>query len=104
MQHVLINVSNLTVEFDKGFRCSNINWNIMPGDHWLVCGSNGSGKSALAAILTGAGDIDDGYISGLPEHVGVVSFEAQAELIEAERVRTTPIFLMLYPKARPLAK
>lgn len=85
MQHVLIKASNLSVEFDQGFRCSNINWNIMPGDHWLVCGSNGSGKSALAAILTGAGDIDDGYITGLPEHVGVVSFEAQAELIDAER-------------------
>lgn len=85
MQHLLIQASNLTVEFDKGFRCSHIDWKIMPGDHWLVCGSNGSGKSALAAILTGAGDIDDGFITGLPERVGVVSFEAQAELIEAER-------------------
>ncbi len=85
MQHLLINVSDLTVEFDKGFRCSNINWQLFPGQHWMICGSNGAGKSALAAILTGAGDIDGGYITGVPERIGVVSFEAQAELIEAER-------------------
>jgi len=80
-----IELKNLTVEFDSGFRCSNIDWTVEAHQHWLVCGSNGSGKSALAAILTGAGDIESGTVSGLPERVGLVSFEAQAELIEAER-------------------
>jgi len=80
-----VNLKNLHVEFDNGFTCHNINWSLQPGQHWLICGSNGSGKSALAAILTGAGDIHSGLITGIPERIGVVSFEEQAELIEAER-------------------
>ena len=80
-----INLKKLNVSFDNGFTCTDISWSIRPGQHWLVCGSNGSGKSALAAILSGAGDIDSGIISGVPHRIGVVSFAAQAELIEAER-------------------
>ena len=80
-----INLKKLNVSFDNGFTCTDISWSIRPGQHWLVCGSNGSGKSALAAILSGAGDIDSGIISGVPDRIGVVSFAAQAELIEAER-------------------
>jgi len=80
-----ITLKNLDVRFDNGFTCKKINWSIRPGQHWLICGSNGAGKSALAAILTGAGDIDRGVITGVPKRIGVVSFEAQAELIEAER-------------------
>jgi len=80
-----ISLKNATVEFDKGFVCKNISWSVHPEHHWLICGSNGSGKSALAALLTGAGDVQDGIIKDLPERIGVVSFEAQQELIEAER-------------------
>lgn len=79
-----IKLKNLTVDFDKRFQCRKINWTISAGQHWLICGNNGSGKSALAAILAGFGDIEEGILSDLPK-VGLVSFEAQAELIEAER-------------------
>jgi molybdate transport system ATP-binding protein len=50
-------------------------------------GPNGSGKSALAATLSGAGDIREGELSGRPSRCAVVSFETQAELIERERKR-----------------
>ena len=80
-----IRLKNATVEFDQGFVCKNINWVIHPEHHWLICGNNGSGKSALAAILSGVGIVESGIVSNLPEQVGVVSFEAQQELIEAER-------------------
>jgi len=76
-----IDLKNLTVEFDNGFTCKNLNWSVRAEQHWLICGSNGSGKSALAAILSGAGDIDSGIITGVPEQIGLVSFAAQAELI-----------------------
>ena len=102
MSYVLIKVNNLTVEFDQGFRCKEINWTIAPKQHWLICGSNGAGKSALAAILTGAGDIDSGYISGLPKRVGVVSFEAQAELIEAERRKDDADILDVIAEGTPV--
>ncbi|MCP4378168.1 MAG: ATP-binding cassette domain-containing protein, partial [bacterium] len=79
-----VRLDNLTVEFDQGFRLSQINWQIEAGQHWVITGTNGAGKSALAAVLTGAGDCRSGGIENLPARVGVVSFEAQADLIAAE--------------------
>ena len=80
-----IQLKNLTVDFDNRFQCRKINWTLNRGEHWLITGSNGSGKSALAAILAGYGDIEYGVATNLPQRVGLVSFEAQAELIAAER-------------------
>lgn len=78
-------VNNLSVDFDERFQLHNINWQINLDHHWVITGANGAGKSALAAALAGAGDILDGDIQGLPERIGVVSFEAQEELIDKER-------------------
>lgn len=50
-------------------------------------GASGAGKSALAAALTGAGELISGERNGTVEHAGIVSLEAQAELIERERLR-----------------
>lgn len=77
-------LQDLNVNFDDRFQLSNINWQITPDQHWLITGANGAGKSALAAVLAGIGDIESGSVTGLPKTVGVVSFEAQAELIAAE--------------------
>jgi molybdate transport system ATP-binding protein len=80
-----IRLDNLTVQFDDCFQLSNINWQLEPDQHWVITGTNGAGKSALAAVLAGVGDRLSGTIEGLPPRVGVVSFEAQAALIDAER-------------------
>lgn len=80
-----IRFDDLTVNFDDRFQINNINWQIEPQQHWVITGANGAGKSALAAVLAGAGDIISGNLDGIPKRVGLVSFEAQAELIEAER-------------------
>lgn len=77
-------VENYSAEFGESFTLSNINWTLEANQHWVITGTNGSGKSALSAILAGAGDQTSGSISGLPERVELVSFEAQAELIERE--------------------
>ena len=50
----------------------------------MISGANGSGKSALAAVLAGAGTVDSGELRGVPERVAVVSYEVQGELIAAE--------------------
>jgi molybdate transport system ATP-binding protein len=76
---------SLCVDFDGGFRLHDVNWVIKPGEHWLITGANGSGKSALAAVLAGEGNHVDGTRSGVPERVALVSYERQAELIEVER-------------------
>lgn len=79
-----ITLNDLTVNFDERFQLTNINWELTTGQHWMVTGANGAGKSALAAVLAGAGDIIAGAVSGLPNTVSIVSFEAQAELIAEE--------------------
>ncbi|MDE8601760.1 molybdate ABC transporter ATP-binding protein ModF [Marinomonas sp. RSW2] len=82
LDNILFN--KVTVNFDDRFTLSEINWTIEPNQHWVITGTNGSGKSALAAVLAGVGGIENGSISGLPKNVGLVSFEAQAELIAKE--------------------
>jgi molybdate transport system ATP-binding protein len=77
-------LTGLSVEFDEGFQLNNINWHIEPHQHWLITGANGAGKSALAAVLAGYGEILAGSTSGLLSKIGWVSFEAQAELIQTE--------------------
>ena len=99
-----IRLTNVTVEFDNGFVCKNINWVIHPEHHWLICGNNGSGKSALAAILTGAGDIRHGIVKDLPQRIGVVSFEAQQALIEAERRKDDADIMDVIAEGTPVAK
>jgi molybdate transport system ATP-binding protein len=74
----------VTVNFDDRFTLSEIDWTIEPNQHWLITGTNGAGKSALAAVLAGVGEIENGTVTGLPQNVGLVSFEAQAELIAKE--------------------
>jgi len=80
-----ITLKNLSVNFDDHFFLDTVNWQITDQQHWAFTGPNGAGKSALAASLLGAGDIESGTIDGLPSNIAVVSFEAQAALIEAER-------------------
>jgi molybdate transport system ATP-binding protein len=99
-----IKLTNLTVEFDQGFVCNNINWIVEPGQHWLICGNNGSGKSALAAILSGNGAILNGETSNFPDRVGIVSFEAQAELIEAERRKDDADILDVIAEGTPVSE
>ncbi len=94
-------VENLNVDFEQRFQLNNINWTIEDQHHWVITGTNGAGKSALAAALAGAGDRLSGQILGLPERIGVVSFEAQEELIDKERKKTMPTSWMLSVKGRP---
>lgn len=79
-----ISIRDACIQFDERFTLSNINWTLEPAQHWVITGANGSGKSALAAALAGVGSIESGQVIGLPTNVGLVSFEAQAELIAKE--------------------
>lgn len=61
---------------------------ISPKDSWAIIGSNGSGKSALAALLGGHISYREGAISGLDtSRVSTVSFEVQQQLIDREQQR-----------------
>ena len=72
-------------DFDQRFQLTDINWSLDSSQHWVISGANGSGKSALAATLAGFGEQLSGEVTGLTRRVALVSFEAQAALIDAER-------------------
>jgi molybdate transport system ATP-binding protein len=78
-------LDNLSVDFDEHFQLQHLNWEVQSGQHWVISGGNGAGKSALIAALTGTGNIISGQLQGLPERIGVVSFAAQEALINQER-------------------
>lgn len=99
---IAIKLENLTVDFDDRFTLRAIDWRVDPDQHWAVCGPNGSGKSALAATLVGDGRVVDGRIRNRPGHVGVVSFEAQAALIEAERRKDDADLLDVVSEGTPV--
>ncbi|MGR0278156.1 molybdate ABC transporter ATP-binding protein ModF [Marinomonas dokdonensis] len=79
-----ISFHDATVHFDEKFTLNKINWAITAGQHWVITGANGSGKSALAAVLASIGELSEGQVEHRPTKVELVSFEAQAQLIAAE--------------------
>ncbi|NCG22712.1 MAG: molybdate ABC transporter ATP-binding protein ModF [Actinobacteria bacterium] len=94
----------LSVDFDGRFQLGDINWTIQPGEHWLITGANGSGKSALAAVLAGEGQCTSGTLSGVPDRVALVSYERQAELIEAERRKDDADIVDVISEGTPVAE
>ena len=99
-----ITLSNLTVDFDERFTLHEINWKLLGNQHWAIVGPNGSGKSALAAVLAGAGTALSGSVRGRPDDVAVVSFEAQAELIERERKKDDADLLDVISEGTPVSE
>jgi molybdate transport system ATP-binding protein len=97
-----ISIENCTVQFGQHFSLECINWTLEPDQHWAVCGGNGSGKSALTAMLGMEGDIQNGTIQGIPEKVAIVSFEAQAKMIEAERKKDDADLIDVIPEGTPV--
>ena len=100
----MIRLDGLSVDFDGRFQLHDIDWTIEPAEHWLITGANGSGKSALAAALAGAGSVTSGSLTGLPDRVALVSYEAQAELIEAERRKDDADILDVISEGTPVAE
>ena len=94
----------LSVDFDEQFQLVDVDWRIQPGEHWLITGANGSGKSALAAALAGEGTVLSGTRSGVPERTALVSYEKQSELIEAERRKDDADILDVIAEGTPVAE
>ncbi len=97
-------LDDLSVDFDGRFQLHDIDWVIEPGQQWLITGTNGSGKSALAAVLAGEGECVSGTLSGVPDRVALVSYERQAELIEAERRKDDADILDVIAEGTPVSE
>ncbi len=99
-----ITLDHLCVDFDERFQLNDISWKIEAGQQWMLTGTNGSGKSALAAVLSGAGKVIGGSISGLPKRVAVVSYEAQQALIAAELRKDDADIMDVISEGTPVAE
>jgi len=60
---LILAVRNLRVERDSVVILDNVSWRVRGGEHWVVLGANGSGKTSLLRALGGytmptAGDIE----------------------------------------------
>jgi iron complex transport system ATP-binding protein len=58
----ILSVGGLRIERDGTVILNEVNWRVEAGEHWVILGANGSGKTSLLSALTGylmptAGDI-----------------------------------------------
>ncbi len=99
----VITMKNCYVTDGRTVFLSNLNWTVNSDENWIVTGSNGGGKSALASALSGSLEIipekaADGknvalYFNLCKDSTISVSFEAAAKLIEEEKLNDESEFI-----------
>ena len=58
----VIEVKNLCCKSGYRYLLHNINWEVKKGEHWIVFGMNGCGKTTLLSIIAGYNDFTAGSI------------------------------------------
>jgi iron complex transport system ATP-binding protein len=99
----ILSVQNLSIRRGKVRILKDIDWRVEEGQHWVILGSNGSGKTSLLAALTGYLPPTDGDIHLLGQRfgaadwrelrrsVGMVSSSIRALMAESELALDTVI-------------
>jgi iron complex transport system ATP-binding protein len=97
----ILAVRDLTIRRGDVMILDHIEWTVAPGEHWIVLGANGSGKTSLLSALTGylpptAGDVRVlGEEFGASDwrdlrlHVGIVSSSVRQLMHDAEPALVT---------------
>ncbi|WP_438862747.1 molybdate ABC transporter ATP-binding protein ModF [Neptunicella sp.] len=89
--------NEVSAQFNQHFMLKDINWQITSGQHWAIVGANGSGKSALAALMAGAGEVIEGEVSLSLDSTAIVSSESLKALLEQERKKDDADILDVIP-------
>ncbi len=97
MQRVAtLEVSNLCIERGSTTILKGVDWRVLRGEHWVILGSNGSGKTSLLSALTGYLTPTRGEVQVLGErygksdwrelrrHVGIVSSSVRQMMHDEE--------------------
>ena len=71
-EYPVIELSNLTIQRGETKILDEVSWRVNRGEHWVVLGGNGSGKTALLSALTGYFTPSKGEIDLLGERFGQV--------------------------------
>lgn len=93
----ILSVRNLTVRRGETVILDGLSWEVGRGEHWVILGGNGSGKTSLLSVLTGYLTPTEGDVTVLGEtfgasdwrelrkHVGLVS-SAIRQMVPDEEV------------------
>ena len=88
----IFEVTNLTLFGDKTLILDSINWRVEKGQHWVILGGNGSGKTCLLStlcgyLMAGKGDINvlgqrygESDWRELRTHIGLVSSSIRQQI------------------------
>lgn len=66
----ILEVAQLRIERDGTVILRDVNWRVQRGEHWVILGANGSGKTSLLSALTGYLMPTSGEVSVLGETYG----------------------------------
>src|SRR5580693_4216570 len=66
----ILQVDGLSIQRGATSILRDVHWRVERGQHWVILGANGSGKTSLLSALTGYLMPTDGEISVLGEHYG----------------------------------
>ncbi len=92
----ILEISNLRIQRDRTAILNDLSWRVERGQHWVMLGANGSGKTSLLSALTGylmptSGEINLlGQRYGefdwreLRKHVGLVSSSVRQRMADTE--------------------
>jgi iron complex transport system ATP-binding protein len=69
-QSTILNVRGLRVERGTTVILHDVSWRVHRGEHWVILGANGSGKTSLLSALTAYLSPTDGVIEVLGERYG----------------------------------
>ena len=95
---MILQLKNVSLIKNKKFILKDLNWEVKKGEHWVILGANGSGKTMLLKMLTGyiwpsRGEITllgekfgETDIGKLRQLVGWVSFDLQSRMQEEFKV------------------
>ncbi len=99
----ILAVSQLTVQRGDTILLSDISWTVHHGEHWVILGANGSGKTSLLSTMTGyltptSGDIDvlgerfgESDWRELRKNIGLVSSSIRQMIAEEEPALETVV-------------
>jgi iron complex transport system ATP-binding protein len=99
----MLEVSRLSIQRGRIRILRNLDWCVLPGQHWAILGANGSGKTSLLSALTGYFMPTSGEISvlgrrfgetdwrELRKHIGLVSSSIRQLMADDEPALETVI-------------
>ena len=64
----IVEIENLSCKAGQRYLLQNINWQVERGDHWLVFGMNGCGKTTLLSIIAGMRGFTSGTVKVFGEN------------------------------------